>query len=99
MSQIRNPFASISNKLTLDVLVKFLEEMYDHYTHRVNTRREYCDCLICKDVRVRKVQVVGIKKESDERVSGFYYYKESDNVIIPASYHDIINLFLNHKTK
>lgn len=44
-------------------------------------------------------KVVESKKESDEWGSKFYYYKETDNGIIPASYHDIINLFLKHKTK
>lgn len=99
MSQIENPFESINNKITLDGLVKFLKEMDEHYNHRVDTRREYCARLICKDVKVRNVQVVESKKGSDECGSEFYYYKETDNVIIPASYHDIIDLFLKHKTK
>ena len=73
--------------------------MDGHYNHRVNTRREYSARLICKDGKVRKVQVVGSEKESDECGSKFYYYKETDNGIVPASYHDIISLFLKHKTK
>lgn len=99
LSQIEKPFESSNNKITLDDLRKFLKEMDEQYNHRVNTRREYCVRLICKDGKVRNVQVVESKKESEEWGSKFYYYKETDNGIIPASYHDIINLFLKHKTK
>lgn len=99
LSQTENPFESSNNKITLDDLRKFLKEMYEQYNHRLNTRREYCSRLLCRDVKVRNVQVVESRKESDECGSEFYYYKETDNVIIPASYHDIINLFLKHKTK
>lgn len=99
LSQIEKPFESSNNKITLDGLVKFLKEMDEQYNHRVNTRREYCGRLICKDGKVRNVQVEESKKESEEWGSKFYYYKETDNGIIPASYHDIINLFLKHKTK
>lgn len=65
MSQIRNPFESSSNKITPDVLVKFLKEMYAQYNHRVNTRREYCSRLICKDGKVIPDQMirVGIAEE------------------------------------
>lgn len=96
LSQIKKPFESSNNKITLDVLVKFLKEMDEQYNHRVNTRREYCSRLICKDGKVRNVQVEEIKNESEECGSKFYYYKETDNVIIPASYDDIINQFLKH---
>ena len=99
LSQIEKPFESSNNKITLDGLVQFLKEMDEQYNHRVNTRREYCARLICKDGKVRNVQVEESKKESEEWGSKFYYYKETDNGIIPASYHDIINLFLKHKTK
>lgn len=99
LSQIEKPFESGNNKITPDGSVKFLKEMDEHYNHRVNTRREYCARLICKDGKVRNVQVEESKKESEECGSEFYYCKETDNVIIPASYHDIIKLFLKHKTK
>lgn len=99
LSQKEKPFESSNNKITLDGLVKFLKEMDEQYNHRVKTRREYCARLICKDGKVRNVQVKESKKESEEWGSKFYYYKETDNGIIPASYHDIINLFLKHKTK
>ena len=84
LSQIKKPFESGNNKLPPDVLVKFLKEMYGQYPHRVNTRREYCSRLICKDGKVRNVQVVESKKESDGCGSGFYCYKDPDNGIIPA---------------
>lgn len=96
LSQIKKPFESSNNKITLDGLVKFLKEMDDQYNHRVNTRREYCARLICKDGKVRNVQVEESKNESEECGSKFYYYKETDNGIIPASYDDIINQFLKH---
>ena len=99
LSQIKKPFESSDNKIPPDGLVKFLKEMDEQYNHRVNTRREYCARLVCKDGKVRDVQVVESKKGSDECGSEFYYYKETDNGIITASYHDIINLFLKHKTK
>lgn len=99
LSQTEKPFESVNDEITPDGLVKFLKEMDEQYNHRVNTRREYCARLICKDGKVRNVQVVESKKESDEWGSRFCYYKETDNGIIPASYHDITNLFLKHKTK
>lgn len=52
--------------------------------------------MICKDGKVRNVQVEESKNESEEWGSKFYYYKETDNGIIPASYDDIINQFLKH---
>lgn len=99
LSHIERSFESSNNKITLDGLVKFLKEMDEQYNHRVNTRREYCARLICKDGKVRNVQVEESKKESEEWGSKFYYYKETDNGIIPASYHDVTNFFLKHKTK
>lgn len=99
LSQIEKPFESSNNKITLDDLRKFLKEMDEQYNHRVNTSRERCARLLCKDGKIRNVIVVEEKKESEEWGSKFYYYKETDNGIIPASYHDIINLFLKHKTK
>ena len=99
LSQIEKQFESSCNEITLYVLLKIIKEMDDQYNHRVNTRREYCARLICKDGKVRNVQVEESKKESEECGFKIYYYKETDNVIIPASYHDITNLFLKHKTK
>lgn len=99
LPQIEKPFESSNNKITLDGLVKFIKEMDEQYNHRVNTRREYCARLICKDGKVRNVQVVENKKESEEWGPKFYDYKEADNGIIPASYDDIMNQFLKHKTK
>ena len=99
LSQLEKPFGSGNNKITLDGLVKFPKEMDGQYSHRVNTRREYCARLICRDGKVRNVQVEESKKESEEWGSRFCCYKETDNGIIPASYHDITNLFLRHKTK
>lgn len=96
LPQIENPFESSNNKITLDDLPKFLKEMDEQYNHRVNTRREYYARLIRKDGKVRNVLVVGNKKESEEWNSKFYYYKEADNVIIPASYDDIINQFVKY---
>lgn len=98
-SQIEKPFESSNNNITLDDLVKFLKEMDEQYNHRVNTRRERYAQLLCKDGKIRNVIVVEEKKESEEWGPKFFYYKETDNGIIPASYHDIINLFLKHKTK
>jgi hypothetical protein len=99
LSQTEKPFESSNNKITPDDLKEFLKEMDEQYNHRVNTGREYCARLVCKDGKVRNVQVEESKKESEEWGSGFCYCKETDNGIIPASYHDIINLFLKHKTK
>lgn len=99
LSQIEKPFDSSNNKITLDGLRKFLKEMDEQYNHRVNTSREYYARLIRKDGKVRNVLVVENKKEAEEWNPKFYYYKETDNGIIPASYHDIINLFLNIKQK
>lgn len=99
LSQIEKSFESSNNKITLDYLVKFLKEMDEQYNHRVNTRREYYARLICKDGKVRNVLVVENKKEAEEWGTKFYYYKETDNGIIPASYDDIINQFQNIKTK
>lgn len=99
LSQIEKPFESSNNKITLDGLVKFLKEMDEQYNNRVNTRREYYARLICKDGKVRNVLVVENKKEAETWNPKFYYYKETDNGTIPASYHDIVNLFLKHKTK
>lgn len=87
LSQIGNPFESSNNKITLDDLSKFLKEMGEPYNHRVDTGREYCARLVCKDVKVRNVQVVGIKKESDELCSKFYIRKRQ-----------IASLFLHHTT-
>lgn len=95
-SQIEKPFESRNNKITLDDFAKFLKEMDDQYNHRVNTRREYYARLICKDRKVRNVQVVESKKESEEWGPRFYYFTETDNGIIPASYDDIINKFIKH---
>lgn len=99
LSQIEKQFESSCNEITLDGLLKIIKEMDEQYNNRVNTRREYCARLICKDGKVRNVQVEESKKESEEWGSKIYYYKETDNGIIPASYHDITNLFLKHKTK
>lgn len=95
-SQIEKPFESRNNKITLDDFVKFLKEMDDQCNHRVNTRREYYARLICKDGKVRNVQVVESKKEAEEWGPRFYYFTETDNDIIPASYDDIINKFVKH---
>ena len=97
--QIEKPFEYSNNKITLDGLVKFLKEMDEQYNHKVNTEREYYARLIRKDGKVQNVLVVENKKEAEEWNPKFYYYKETDNGIIPASYHDIVNLFLKHKTK
>ena len=96
LSQTEKPFESSNNKITLDGLVKFLKEMDEQHKHIVNTRRKYYARLICKDGKVRNVQVEESKKESEEWGSKFYYYKETDNGIIPASYDDIMNQFLKH---
>ena len=87
---------SYNNEITLDGLAKFLKEMDDQYNHKVNTIREYYARLICKDGKVRNVKVVENKKEAEEWGPKFYYYKETDNGIIPASYDDIINKFVKH---
>lgn len=92
LSQIERPFESSNNKITLDDLVKFLKEMDDQYNHSVNTRREYYARLICQDGKVRDVLVVENKKEAEEWNAKFFYFKETDNGIIPASYEDIINI-------
>lgn len=92
LSQIERPFESSNNKITLDDLVKFLKEMDDQYNHSVNTRREYYARLICQDGKVRDVLVVENKKEAEEWNDKFFYFKETDNGIIPASYEDIINI-------
>ena len=42
------------------------------------------------------MQVVGSKKEAEECGPRFYYFTETDNDIIPASYDDIINKFVKH---
>lgn len=99
LSQIEKPFDSSNNKITLDDFAKFIKEMDEQYNHRVNTRREYYAQLLCKDGKVKSVKVVENKKESEEWGPRFYYYKETDSDIIPASYDDIINLFLKHKTR
>ncbi len=96
LPEIEKPFESSNNKITLDALTKFLKEMADQSNHRLNTRREYYARLIRKDGKVRNVLVVENKKESEEWNSKFYYYKEADNVIIPASYDDIINQFVKY---
>ena len=96
LSQIEKPFESSNNKITLDDLMKFLKEMDEQHKHIVNTRRKYYALLICKDGKVKNVQVEESKKESEEWGSKFYYYKETDNGIIPASYDDIMNQFLKH---
>jgi hypothetical protein len=96
LSQIEKPFESSNNEITLDDLAKFLKEMDEQYNHKVNTEREYYARLIRKDGKVRNVLVVENKKESEEWNPKFYYYKETDNGIIPASYDDIINQFSKH---
>lgn len=96
LSQIEKPFESSNNKITLDGLVKFLKEMDEQYNHRVNTRREYYAQLLCKDGKIRSVKVVEEKKESEEWGPRFYYFKETEDDIIPASYDDIINKFIKH---
>lgn len=96
LSQIEKPFESSNNKITLDDIVKVAKEIDELYNHRANTRREYYARLICKNGKVRNVQVVENKKESEEWGPKFYDYKETDNGIIPASYDDIINQFLKH---
>lgn len=96
LSQIEKPFESSNNKITLDDLRKFLKEMDEQYNHKVNTEREYYARLIRKDGKVRNVLVVENKKEAEEWNPKFYYYKETDHGIIPASYDDIINTFVKH---
>lgn len=96
LSQIEKPFESRNNKITLDDLVKFLKGMDEQYNHRVNTRREYYARLLCKDGKVRNVKVVENKKEAEKWGPRFYYFTETDNDIIPASYDDIINKFVKH---
>ena len=96
LSQIEKPFESSNNKITLDGLVKFLKEMDERYSHRVNTRRERYVQLLCKDGKIRNVIVVEEKKESEEWGPRFCYYTETDSGIIPASYDDIINKFVKH---
>lgn len=96
LSQIEKPFESSCNEITADDLAKFIKEMDDQYNHLVNTRREYCAQLLCKDGKIRSVIVVEEKKESEEWNPKFYYYKETDSGIIPASYDDIINTFIKH---
>lgn len=96
LPQIEKPFESSNNKITLDDLAKFLKEMDEQYNHKVNTGREYYARLIRKDGKVRNVLVVGNKKESEEWNPKFYYYRETDNGIIPASYDDIMNQFSKH---
>lgn len=93
LSQIEKSFESSNNNITLDDLRKFLKEMDEQYNHRVNTRREYCARLICKDGKIRDVIVVENKKESEEWGPRFYYFTETDSDIIPASYEDIIYKF------
>lgn len=96
LSQIEKPFESSNNKITLDDLRKFLKEMDEQYNHKVNTEREYYARLIRKDGKIRNVLVVENKKEAEEWNPKFYYYKETDNGIIPASYDYIINTFVKH---
>ena len=96
LPQIEKPFESSNNKITLDDLAKFLKEMDEQYNHKVNTEREYYARLIRKDGKVRNVLVVENKKGSEEWNPKFYYYRETDNGIIPASYDDIINTFVKH---
>lgn len=96
LSQIEKPFESSNNKITLDDFVKFLKEMDEQYNHRVNTRRERYAQLLCKDGKIRNVIVVEEKKESEEWGPRFYYYKETEDGVIPASYDDIINKFIKH---
>ena len=96
LSQIEKPFEYNYNKIALDDLVKFLKEMDEQYSHRVNTRRERYVQLLCKDGKIRNVIVVEEKKESDEWGPRFCYYTETYSGIIPASYDDIINKFVKH---
>lgn len=96
LSQTEKPFESSNNKITLDDLVKFLKEMDEQYNHLVNTRREYYAQLPCEYGKVRNVKVVENKKEAEECGPRFYYFTETDNDIIPASYDDIINKFVKH---
>ena len=96
LSQIEKPFEFSYNKITLDDLLKFVKEMDERHNHLVNTRRERYAQLLCKDGKIRNVIVVEEKKEAEEWGPRFCYYTETDNGIIPASYDDIINLFLKH---
>lgn len=96
LSQIEKPFESSNNKITLDDIVKIAKGIDEQYNHRVNTRREYYAQLLCKDGKIRNVIAVEEKKESEEWGPKFYYYKETDNDIIPASYDDIIDKFIKH---
>lgn len=93
MSQIEKSFEYSNNNITLDGLVKFLKETDEQYNHRVNTRRERYAKLLCKDGKIRNVIVVEEKKESEKWDPRFFYYIETDNGIIPASYEDIIYKF------
>lgn len=99
LSQIEKSFESSCNKITLDDLLKFAKKIDEQYKHQVNTRRERFVLLLCKDGKIRKVIVVEEKNESEEWGPGFCYYTETNDGIIPASYNDIINKFLNIKTK
>lgn len=96
LSQIEKPFEFSYNKITVDDLVKFIKEMDEQHNHLVNTRREYYARLLCKDGKIRNVMVVEEKKESEEWGPRFCYYTETDSVIVPASYDDIINKFVKH---
>lgn len=94
--QIEKPFESSNNKITLDDFAKFIKRIDEQYNHRVNTRRERYAQLLCKDGKIRSVMVVEEKKESEEWSPRFYYYKETEDGVIPASYDDIINKFIKH---
>lgn len=80
----------------LDVFEELLKRIDESYKRQVNTVREYSANLICKDKRLRGVIVRETKEEAEEWGPKFYYYKETDNGIIPASYDDIINQFSKH---
>ena len=96
LSQIEKSFESSCNKITLDDIVKVAKEIDEQHKYQVNTRRERCALLLCKDGKIRKVIVVEEKKESEEWGPRFIYYTETNDGIIPASYDDIINRFVKH---
>lgn len=96
LSQIEKPFEFSYNNITLDDLLKIVKEMDERHNHLVNTRREYCVLLLCKDGKIRKALAVEEKKESEAWGPILRYYKETEDGVIPASYDDIINKFVKH---
>lgn len=89
LPQIENRFESSNNKIALEGLVKFLKEMYDHYNHRLDTRRAYSSRLICKDVKVVRNVQGGRKARTEVRSVVL-------NSAITKS--QITSLFLHHTT-